>query len=36
MFLSYGAGVKVISPPVVVKWMKEQIEGMKRAYEDIT
>ncbi|MBR6178712.1 MAG: WYL domain-containing protein [Bacteroidales bacterium] len=36
MFLSYGAGVKVISSPVVVKWMKEQIEGMKRAYEDIT
>ena len=33
MFLSYGLGVKVISPPVVVKYMKEQIEGMKKAYE---
>lgn len=34
ILLSYGSGVRVISPPVVVKWMKEQVEGMRKAYED--
>ena len=34
IFLSYGAGLKVISPPVVVRWMREQVDKMKGMYEN--
>ncbi len=33
-FLSYGAGVRVISPPVVVDWMRNEARKMWRRYEE--
>ena len=34
MFLSYGAGVRVISPDVVVKWMRQETSKMRGMYDD--
>jgi len=33
-FLSYGSGIKVLSPKVVVEHLKGQATQMKRLYKD--
>lgn len=35
VFMSYGSGVKVLSPRVVVNYIEKQIDEMKRLYDSI-